>query len=765
MGTITNIKSLQGMGIYADRGARSPSLQFRRFNLIYGFNGSGKSTLSRMFASLEAGETHPKLPDGGGFEVAMDDGSVFGCPTNPAGLEQRLLVFNADYIEQNLQWAAGRAKPVFYIGADQADAAAELTRIEGEIIKVEAKKEAAAAAERAADKTFVNFKRERAKSVASRLHLGSRKYEAPAFAKDFETWKEDDGAPLTDDELKAAEDTCRLDEPMPRLNPVSFDKATIGTAYRFITDVCGQSLAQVALDEVQRHPDMLLWLKHGHEYHERYGIAECLHCGNPISPERRGLLAAALDDSVDQFVARLITTADRLGKLVETTTQLTAQLPAADDLTSELRAGFKEARDAASLQVTQLVKQLGTLDEVLTAKRERPATPAEMHGVAAEADVISTTERLAANLDTINEAIAAHNQAVADFAKRKDRAETSIRRHFIVDCRVDFAKTAQDLEDATDELKAQSDAFAALREAARELRQRIRTHGPAANVINKLIAAYLGHGELTINPVDEGYELQRHGTPISGVPSEGEKTAIAISYFLSSIEADNRKLKDIIVVVDDPVSSLDTKALNFACSLVRTRLEKAAQVFILTHNLQCMNEFRKAWKGKVRPPEGKTQTATFLFIDVTIPEGQQRRSSTIIEMSKLLREYDSEYHFLFSQVLRFVNQTDAYDDHGYMIPNVIRRVLDVFLAFKAPGGGGLPSQLDKLCSDYPELDRENLAALERLAQVESHSDNIDDLLSFSTMTLEETRSAAAQLFDMIERVDPKHLARLRTLCS
>lgn len=219
------------------------------------------------------------------------------------------------------------------------------------------------------------------------------------------------------------------------------------------------------------------------------------------------------------------------------------------------------------------------------------------------------------------------------------------------------------------------------------------------------------------------------------------------------------------MVVDDPVSSLDTKALNFACSLVRTRLEKAAQVFILTHNLQCMNEFRKAWKGKVRPAEGKAQTATFLFIDVTIPEVQQRRSSTIIEMSKLLREYDSEYHFLFSHVLRFANQPDAYDDHGYMMPNVIRRVLDVFLAFKAPGGGGLPSQLDKLCSDYPELDRERLTALERLTQVESHSDNIDDLLTFSTMTLEETRGAAAQLFEMIEHVDSKHLARLRTLCG
>lgn len=764
MAIITNIKSLQGMGIFADRGARSPSLQFRRYNLVYGFNGSGKSTLSRLFASLEAGGPHPKLPTGGTFEVMLDDGAAFGCPINPVGLERRLLVFNSDYIEQNLQWAAGRANPVFYIGADQADAANELTKLEGRIIQADAQKEAASAAEKAAEKTFANYKRERAKSVASRLHLGSRKYEAPALAKDYDTWKDDDLPALTDDELKAAEDTLRLEEPMPRLETMSFNKGAIESAYRFIVDVCGQSLATVALDEVQKYPDMLLWLKQGHEYHEAHGIADCLFCGNAISSARRALLAAALDDKVDQFVARVSKTAERLGGLIESTTEMGTHLPASEDLATELRAGFRDVRKYVSKDARLLGEQLGTLQTVLDAKLERPATPADMKNVAAEADVLATAERLAAGVATVNEVISAHNQAVTNFAKHKEAAETSIRRHFIVDCRDDYAKTAKDLDEATNKLKCEDENVEALRKEARELRHKIRTHGPAAGVINKLIAAYLGHGELTINPIDEGYELLRHGTPITGVPSEGEKTAIAISYFLSSIEADNRKLKDVIVVVDDPVSSLDTKALNFACSLVRTRLEKAAQVFILTHNLQCMNEFRKAWKGRARPPVEKDPTATFLFIDVTIPEGQLRRSSTIIEMSKLLREYDSEYHFLFSHVLRFVEHPDAYDDHGYMMPNVIRRVLDVFLAFKCPGGGGLPGQLDKLCADYPDLDREKLNALERLVQVESHSDNIDDLLSFSPMTLEETKGVAVALFDAIEKVDSKHFERLKRLC-
>ncbi|MBO9724192.1 MAG: AAA family ATPase [Novosphingobium sp.] len=762
---ITNIKSLQGMGIYADRGARAPSLQFRRYNLIYGFNGSGKSTLSRLFASLEGGEAHPKLPAGGTFEIAMEDGTVFGCPTQPTGLERRLLVFNADYIERNLQWAAGRASPVFYIGADQADAAKELTQIEGEIVKAEAAKVIAAATEKAAEKTFSNFKKERAKSIASRLHLGSRKYEAPALARDYFAWKDDEHPALTDEELKVAEDTRRMAEPMPRLTTVSFDSGAVETAYRFIADVCGQSLARVALDEVQKYPDMLLWIKHGHDYHESHGVSNCLFCGTAISADRRSLLTSALDDKVDNFVARLAKTADRLDELIGTSARLPSLLPDLDNLSMELRADFRVVRDAIQKDVDQLVKQLGTVQAVLSIKIERPAAPADMSGIAAESDVVATAGRLAVALVTANETISAHNQSVTDFSKRKDDAESEIRRHFIIDCRDDFSNVKQEWDSSCLRLNEASDKVTALRDTARELQQRIRTHGPAASVINRLVAAYLGHGELTINPIDEGYELQRHGEPLAGVPSEGEKTAIAISYFLSSIEADNRKLKDVIVVIDDPVSSLDTKALNFACSLVRTRLQNAAQVFILTHNLQCMSEFRKAWRGRVRPPKDKEPTANFLFIDVSVPEGQLRRSSTIVEMSKLLREYDSEYHFLFSHVLRFSEKPDAYDDHGYMIPNVMRRVLDVFLAFKCPGSGGLPSQLDKLCTDYPELDRDRLAALERLTQVESHSDNIDDLLSFSTMTLEETRGAVAALFELIEKADPKHLARVKSLCG
>lgn len=130
---VANLRSMQRMGVFADRSARSPELELRRYNLIYGFNGSGKSTLSRLFASLESGTLQSKLPDSCSFEITMSDGSCFGWPSKLSGLERRVLVFNSNYVEQNLRWTEGFASPVFYIGADQADAATELAEIEVQI--------------------------------------------------------------------------------------------------------------------------------------------------------------------------------------------------------------------------------------------------------------------------------------------------------------------------------------------------------------------------------------------------------------------------------------------------------------------------------------------------------------------------------------------------------------------------------------------------------------------------------------------------------
>jgi wobble nucleotide-excising tRNase len=218
----------------------------------------------------------------------------------------------------------------------------------------------------------------------------------------------------------------------------------------------------------------------------------------------------------------------------------------------------------------------------------------------------------------------------------------------------------------------------------------------------------------------------------------------------------------MIVVVDDPISSLDTKAMHYACAVILGRLNSVAQLFVLTHNQQCMNEIKKAWKGIARstPP-----VARLLFIDVKLPSGATKREAIITEMPTLLRELDSEYQFAIQKVLQFEAAGNGHFDYVLMMPNMLRRVMEIFLAFRLPRAGNIKDKLKDIAEEHPKLDKVRLVALERLAQVESHSDNLDDLTGHSAMTIEESRDANAALLDLMNEVDPSHLVALRKYCK
>lgn len=297
-------------------------------------------------------------------------------------------------------------------------------------------------------------------------------------------------------------------------------------------------------------------------------------------------------------------------------------------------------------------------------------------------------------------------------------------------------------------------------------RQRLRAHNLAIEPINKLLAIYLGHSELSLAAVEEGYKIQRNGTPILGPLSEGEKTALAICYFLSKLEEDGRKKKDLIAIIDGPISSLDSKALNYAFNLLRLALEDAAQVIILTHNLQFMNETKKWLRSKLADANkpDKVPTAALFFLKTT-PVSPSVRSAAIKALPKLLRDYDSEYRYLCSLVFKFVEMEPDNPYLGYTLPNVLRKILELFLHFKNPGPDGVGNKLRHRMVQDCGLDQARINALLRLAELESHGDNLDDIIAFSSMTIEEIRDAAWSMFALMEKLDAHHFARMKSLCQ
>ncbi|SIP96524.1 AAA family ATPase [Bosea sp. TND4EK4] len=760
--TIRNIRALSGAGVLAERTHQSPSLGFRRYNLIYGFNGSGKSTLTRILASLKDGRLHPQLPQETEFELELDDGDRLASPVTLSGLEHRIAVFNADFVAENLRWSDARANPIFYIGRDQADAAEQLGRLEQALEEGLQRAKTAAAGRDAADRAFAAFKRAKAQEISQLLRLQNRRYEAPKFVQDVSE------APpeftLSQSKIDAAIGLCRQEQALPPLDEVQFDfedlHRTIYAAETFAHATAGA----VALAEMHEHPEMVPWLKQGNDYHRAKGLKTCLLCGNEITSKRADDLEAALNDSLAEFMRQIGTAHDKAAYWWSELAKISSgtALPAELEIAPGLRETFRSAASWLRREARSMQAIVAQVRDVLSEKALRPTRKILATGLPPSHEVLQQSGSLFSALEDFNRLIGEHNLEADKFDQLREAARTEVRYHFANIWRREFESLSDNCRQLESEIETESGLRQRLIQDAADLRAKIRQHGPAAETINRLIRSYLGHDELAVHPVEEGYEIHRYGCAITGSPSEGEKTAIALCYFISSLQADGRSMSDLIVVIDDPISSLDTRAMNFSCALVKSRLEGAAQLFVLTHNQHFMNEFKKAWRARWSPKKKETEpSAALFFLDVRLP-ADGRRTSSLQKMSRLLREYDFEYHFLFQHVLRFAAQGDAYE-YGYMMPNVLRRVIEVFLAFRCPGGTDIEAMLELLRSGTT-LEPEPVAALARLAQLESHSDSIDDLTYLSPVTIEEMVQANATLIRLMEEVDEGHVAGLRRIC-
>lgn len=763
MTTIKRIRTLAHAGILADRTAKDVVPEFRRFNLIYGFNGSGKSTLSKIFARFEDETRVVDLPDGCSFEIELTDGTRLGTASQLAGLESRICVFNNDFIDRNLQWGSGRAKSIFYISEAQADLASELDATER---AVTASRHAKAVQDKIVEqreKELKTYRTTRAKTVSNALHLSGRRYEANHLAEDYRSLSYSAASILSHEALAAAIDVTRLSAPPPPLSEIKVDLEAVKAFVENARNFAEVSIGQILLDELDKHPAMAQWISTGYNYHTSQHLESCLFCGNPIEPMRRKNLAAALDNKLATLLSDLNSASNQLSNYKLYLADLRAKWPKSAELDAKLKDSYSEELALFEERFNAARSYLDEAERITAARLSLPMTVVE-HNLPPSHVVAQICGDFIEKEKAVNSIIREHNALMADFTTRQATAREAIRLHHLAEEGEIYAG----LESAVIEARAESgrlDEENTLRgKKIAELSAKVKSHGPAAEQITKLMKSYLGHGELTVVAANQGYELHRHGKLVRGQPSEGEKTAIALCYFLSTLKSEGRSVKDLIVVVDDPISSLDSKAMTYACLLVRTWLADAAQAFVFTHNQVCMNEFKKSWRNQEKPKNG-VPTAIYLFLDVSMPGNGEVRSTNIVDMPAQLKGYDSDYHFLCHKVLQFEAAGEAYSEYWFMMPNVIRRVLEVFLAFKVPGSHPVFQKLESILKRHPELDRTRMLALERVVQVESHSDNIDHLIAQSSITIEETRVANAALLDLMTIVDDNHAAAIRDQCK
>ena len=204
--------------------------------------------------------------------------------------------------------------------------------------------------------------------------------------------------------------------------------------------------------------------------------------------------------------------------------------------------------------------------------------------------------------------------------------------------------------------------------------------------------------KLTRNNIDDAIHIL----------SEGEKTALAFAYFLTKLEEDsNIKNNQKIVVIDDPISSLDYNVLYSIYNLIyhkTCKLEKErqyAQVIVMTHNWYFANLMHNGIVKK------KSKAGCFLGI-----VRNQNGKSEITDGEKSFLE--NEYTYLFDYILKIYDKLKREEGADlYAIGNACRRFVELFCQFYYH---------DHLESLFSEADN----GLCRFLHISSHGEIIPD---------------------------------------
>ena len=264
---------------------------------------------------------------------------------------------------------------------------------------------------------------------------------------------------------------------------------------------------------------------------------------------------------------------------------------------------------------------------------------------------------------------------------------------------------------------------------------------------------YLGHRELQLDVNENGYTIVRRGVPARGI-SEGESTAIALLYFLKSLNDHSFNINTGLVVLDDPVSSLDANAMHHAIGYIRSRTAVAGQLLVLTHNFTFFKEVRNWFKNLQRSDNEKVR---FYMLNCSTKDGI--RQSAIGNLDPLLERYESDYHFLFAQVYRAVKFEGESLEANYGLPNMARRLLESFLAFRQPQVRSLWDAMRNV--KYDEAKKEGIY---QFLNAYSHHHEIGESQHDVTI-LGEAKSIFKDLLELMEKCDPEHYNAMADLAN
>lgn len=773
---ITRIPRIRNHRIYREFSWPADLPDFARFNVIYGWNGAGKTTLSNLFRHLQT-----KLPlHEGEAQFLIEDRIVQHTELASVPLPS-IRVFNRDSVDRAIFELPGKQlSPIYFLGEDSVEKQKRIEELKKDLEKAQRDNGKWLGKKTAAERERDTFCTAEAKAIKNLLTVAGggpyNNYDSRPFKQALNVISTDTAKSLLSEDEAARCLAAKDAKVKEKIASISGDFSDFSTLTSETQLLLSRSVVSNTIEQLVKNPSLADWINRGMDFHNQdEGPCVCGFCDQPLPTSRLDSLRAHFNDEFNKFMRDVEAHTEKIEDAQKGLDTL--RLPEKSLFYEHLLPRYEKAVATLEQQRLSVKLYFDALLRALRAKKERPFEPLELQSFLSILRADSSAGWLLKILDVIgtgtitigamhgtdavkqiNQLIEEHNNHTDNFHQVVASSRKKLEHSHVASVLPKFQELSAAVCVAEEKVNETSASSKQLQQEIIDLEREIRQHQRPAEELNTEMHSYLGRAELKFEVRETGYLITRDGKPAQHL-SEGERTAIAFMYFLKSLEDAGFNLSTGIVVVDDPVSSLDANSLYSAFGFLKERTKGAGQLFILTHNFTFFRQVRN-WFYKL-PGQNKKDIALqpARFYMLTAKTHNNERCASLEPLDTLLHRFESEYHYLFKRVYdEALRARTVSMEANYGIPNIARRVLETFLAFRLPGNPGeLHQQLEQIRFDVAKKTR-----ILRFLHTHSHYGQIAEP-EHDLSVLAETQAILQDLLALIRDVDPEHYAGMEAL--
>ena len=322
-------------------------------------------------------------------------------------------------------------------------------------------------------------------------------------------------------------------------------------------------------------------------------------------------------------------------------------------------------------------------------------------------NLVSQTSAIAEQITNHNQEVAKHNKIVENYDAERTKLIASIWKtvvHFERPTVADFIKKRDGIEKGISALtKQKGDLLTDYKKVdadIREANKKVTSVQPAVDEINRILKAYCFDG-FEIAPSTEtknSYCIKRpDGQMAAETLSEGEITFITFLYYLQRANGGSSESNvntPRVLVIDDPISSLDSNVLYIVSSLIkgifkniREEVGSIRQVILLTHNVF----FHKEVSFVNGRSNGCNKTHFWIL--------RKKSNVTSVKAYEMSNPIETSYELLWREVKEHMDETGRV---SLTIQNTLRRIIEHY--FRVLGKMGD----DKLISKFPTKEEKDI---------------------------------------------------------